>query len=44
MSDDKKPPIFTDDDRVRLKEKSVDYDRHFLPKPGEQEEKQTDDK
>ena len=42
MSDDKKPPIFTDDDRKRLNEDGGDSDRHFLPKPDEREEKQTD--
>lgn len=44
MSNDKKPPIFTDDDQVCLKEDGVDYDRHFLPRPDEREEKQTDEK
>ena len=44
MTDNKKPPIFTDDDRIRLNEDNGDYDRHFLPKPDEQEEKQTDKK
>ena len=43
MSNDKKPPIFTDDDRARLKADCVDYDRHFLPRPDEREEKQTDE-
>ena len=43
MSNDKKPLIFTDDDCVRLKEDNVDYDRHFLPRPNEREEKRTDE-
>lgn len=43
MSNDKKPQIFTDDDRIRLKEDGADYDRHFLPRPDEREDEQTDD-
>lgn len=44
MNDEKKPPIFTVNDRKRLNEDGGDYDRHFLPKPDEKEEKQTDKK
>lgn len=40
---DNKPPIFTDDDRMRLNENDRDYDRHFLPRPEEQEDKSTND-
>lgn len=40
---DNKPPIFTDDDRMHLNENGRDYDRHFLPRPEEQEDKSTND-
>lgn len=40
---DNKPPIFTDDDRVRLNENRRDYDIHFLPRPEDKEDKSTND-
>lgn len=43
MTDNKKPPIFTDDDRIRLNENTNDYDRHFLPGPEDQEDESTND-
>lgn len=43
MSEDKKPPIFTDNDHKRLNEDDGDYNRHFLPRPEEQEDKSTND-
>ena len=44
MTDEKKPPIFSEDDHKRLNEDSGDHDRHFLPRPEEQEDKSTNNK
>lgn len=43
MTDDKKSPIFTDDDHKRLNEDGGDCDRHFLPRPEEPDYKSAND-
>jgi len=44
MNDEKKHPIFTDDELRRLKESSSDYDRHFIPKSEDNDSKTANDK
>lgn len=43
MTDNKKPQIFTDEDRIRLNENRSDFDIHFLPQPEEQEDNSAND-
>lgn len=43
MTDNKKPPIFTDDDCIRLNENGNDCDRHFLPRPEEHDDNSAND-